>query len=138
MWVATPIGFFSAVKQHGDGGVTVRARVKSDLESLLECYLPGEDLPLVRKDQADYEWRVFMTHEQWATCMWYASFDVNYHNFKDEVTKTQGRERHDVYLRVWTALRNGLEQISKRPKPGQLFWDEDDTLINRFKRGTKR
>lgn len=44
MWLITPIGFFSIVQKPGDkqnGTLTVRSRVRSDLEALKESYLPG-------------------------------------------------------------------------------------------------
>lgn len=30
---------------------------------------------------------------------------LSYTNFKSHVTKTQGRERQDAYMRVWSVLR---------------------------------
>lgn len=43
MWWLTPIGFFSVVRKHDDvaeGTLTVRARVKSDLQNLKAHWLP--------------------------------------------------------------------------------------------------
>ena len=44
MWLMTPIGFFSIVQKPSDRDgdtLTVRARVRSDLEALRDQYLPG-------------------------------------------------------------------------------------------------
>jgi len=44
MWLITTLGFFSIVCKPGDkkqGMLTVRSRVKSDLEELRKNYLPG-------------------------------------------------------------------------------------------------
>ena len=44
MWLLTPIGFFSIVQKPDDttrNTLTVRARVRQDLESLRLRYLPG-------------------------------------------------------------------------------------------------
>lgn len=44
MWIITPLGFFSIVQKPGDvptGTLTIRARVRSDLEALKAAVLPG-------------------------------------------------------------------------------------------------
>jgi hypothetical protein len=44
MWLITPIGFYSIICKPGDAEaetLTVRARVKSDLEALRQEYLPS-------------------------------------------------------------------------------------------------
>ncbi|MBI4704877.1 MAG: hypothetical protein HY744_27550 [Deltaproteobacteria bacterium] len=41
MWLFTSFGFFSVVQKPGEEGLTVRARVRSDLERPREQYLPG-------------------------------------------------------------------------------------------------
>jgi hypothetical protein len=44
MWLITPIGFFSIVRKPDGqrvGTLTVRARVRGDLEALRGLYLPG-------------------------------------------------------------------------------------------------
>jgi hypothetical protein len=43
VWLITPLGFFSVVREPDDigaGSLTIRARVKSDLEALRKHYLP--------------------------------------------------------------------------------------------------
>jgi hypothetical protein len=40
MWLFTNIGFFSAVQKSGTDCLTIRSRVKGDLETLREKYLP--------------------------------------------------------------------------------------------------
>jgi hypothetical protein len=52
MWLLTNFGFFSIVKKAGEDKLTVRSRVKSDLEMLREKYIsdPGEILEHVGSD----------------------------------------------------------------------------------------
>ncbi len=41
MWVMTPVGSFSIVRKRGETDLTVRARVRGDLEALEKEYLPS-------------------------------------------------------------------------------------------------
>ncbi len=40
MWLFSPIGFFSIVHKANSNCLTLRARVRDDLESLRKAYLP--------------------------------------------------------------------------------------------------
>ena len=40
MWLFTNFGFFSVVQKPGERDLTVRSRLRSDLERLRERYLP--------------------------------------------------------------------------------------------------
>ena len=59
MWLITPVGFFSIVQKPSDVAtdtLTVRARVRADLEALREQYLPG--LGDIQESQVnDYRFR---------------------------------------------------------------------------------
>jgi len=41
MWLITNFGFFSVVQKPGDDMLTVRSRVKADLEELQNRYIPN-------------------------------------------------------------------------------------------------
>lgn len=103
MWLFTTIGFFSAVQKPGTDFVTIRARVKTDLDNLRERYLP-ELSPSIGHAGTDYPWRATATHPQFAAALVKIACDVQYANFKDEVAKQQGKARAHRYHKVWSAL----------------------------------
>lgn len=106
MWLMTPIGFFSIVEKpddRGRGTLTIRARVKSDLEALGQRYLPdmGET---VEYQGTDYRFRSVAPRTSVAKALSQLTLDVDYDNFKDEVKRVQGDERARAYGEVWRAL----------------------------------
>lgn len=102
MWIMTPRGFFSVVHKDGspDEVLTVRARARQDLEGLGDL-LPVEPYAL---QYSDYPWRIEVTRDEWTYCLAMMAAEIDYGNFKNEVTKRQGPERSAVYSRVWGAL----------------------------------
>jgi hypothetical protein len=58
MWLFTPFGFFSIVKQEGFEGLCIRARVREDLDNLRRDYLP-ELSETVDTPEADYHFRAY-------------------------------------------------------------------------------
>jgi len=106
MWLMTPIGFFSIVEKPGDRAgntLTIRARVKSDLEALGQRYLP--DMGEIRDHQGtDYRYRAVAPRTSVANAMSQLTLDLDYDNFKDEVHRVQGDERARTYGEVWCAL----------------------------------
>ena len=41
MWLITTAGFYSIVQKSGEKDLTIRSRVRKDLEALRDKYLPG-------------------------------------------------------------------------------------------------
>ena len=111
MWLMTNFGFFSIVKKKGDDVLTVRARVRSDLEALKEKYIPtlGE---ILEGKGTDYKYRAKVSREDMAEAMQKIVKDIDYSNFKDSVAKKQGYKRAGIYGEVWGALM-GLQIYSK-------------------------
>lgn len=70
----------------------------------------------------DYPYRGYCSHEAWAGALVQISLSLTYSNFKNEVTKTQGRPRHDLYSRVWGVMNNaeatlrGMEESDRKWK----------------------
>jgi len=106
MWLMTPIGFFSIVEKPNDrhvGTLTVRARVEGDLVALKARYLP--ELNEIKTDQGtDYRYRATAPREAVARALSRLTIDLDYSNFKDEVSRMQGHERARVYGEVWHCL----------------------------------
>ena len=105
MWIVTSFGFFSVVQKPRDGAdtLTVRARVRRDLEELRARYLPELD-EIEESKNTDYRYRATAPREAVAEAVRRAVLDVRYDNFKDAVDEAQGPDRHDAYLAVWSDL----------------------------------
>lgn len=115
MWVATVNGFYSVIAfdpvrgkadldkipSSPEDTLIVRCRAQEDMEYLAEHF---GDLKWWRDNAADYMFRAFLTRQQWAGFMVAQTAELDYSNFKNEVTARQGKARHDVYMRVWSAL----------------------------------
>jgi hypothetical protein len=108
MWLVTNFGFFSVVQKKGDDILTVRARVRSDLEALKEKYIPAIGQILEGKG-TDYKYRAKVSREDLAEAMRKIVKDIDYSNFKDSVAKKQGYKRASIYGEVWSDLM-GLQK----------------------------
>lgn len=106
MWILTPIGFFSIVSKPGDaqaGTLTVRARVRGDLEALGRDFLPG--LGEIRESRdTDYRFRATAPRAEVAAAMARMVEGLDYGNFKSEVARRQGHARSDLYHDAWSVL----------------------------------
>jgi hypothetical protein len=107
----TKFGFFSVVQKPGEDVLTVRARVRGDLDALREGYLPelGETLETPR---ADYGYRAHVGHAAFGEALRRIGEDVDYPNFKNAVRDAMGARRAKVYGKVWGAL---FELARSRP-----------------------
>jgi len=106
MWLITPIGFFSVVQKPDDaeaGTLTVRARVRADLEALKRDALPGLG-PISESRVNDYRFRAKAPRSEVAAAMAGMIERLDYGNFKSEVAKRQGHGRAGLYHDVWDVL----------------------------------
>jgi ADP-ribose pyrophosphatase YjhB (NUDIX family) len=106
MWLITPDGFFSIVEKASDknaGTLTVRARVKTDLDALRQSTLP-ELGQTSEGDGTDYRYRATAPRTAVAAAMSRMVEDLHYSNFKSEVAKRQGQARAKAYHDVWDIL----------------------------------
>jgi hypothetical protein len=106
MWLLTTFGCFSVVEKpedRGTGFLTVRARVRGDLESLRTKYLPelGET---VATPERDYAFRARASREALAAAAGQIVMDIDYVNFKSEVANRMGYAREQIYHEVWETL----------------------------------
>ena len=106
MWLLTPFGFFSIVRKPGDtaaGTLTVRARVRADLEALRAHCLPGLG-EIVAHAGTDYPYRARAPRGEVGLGLANVAAGIDYANFKDEVARCQGSARAEVYSGVWSVL----------------------------------
>ena len=66
MWLCSKEGFFSVVQKEDSDRLDVRARVRADLVALSTQYLGNPQPMIYTFPNADYEYRIFLTHEEWA------------------------------------------------------------------------
>jgi len=115
MWLITPVGFFSVVRKPTDTEnktLTVRARVRSDLEALKAQFLP--ELGAIQESQVnDYRFRATAPQAAVAAAMARLVEHLDYANFKDEVKKRQGAARAHLYHEVWDVLY----RLQRGPNP---------------------
>lgn len=122
MWLITPIGFFSVVQKPADvaaGTLTVRARVRADLEALRAHHLPGLG-EVVESHTNDYRFRAVAPKQEVANAMAAMVNGLDYSNFKDRVAQTQGTHRSDLYHGVWDVLyrlQTEPKKFERRPTP---------------------
>jgi hypothetical protein len=106
MWMLSTTGFISVVCKPADVArdtLTVRARVRQDLEDLRDRWLPelGE---IVETRLADYGYRAFVPREAFAAGLQRLALGIDYDNFKHAVRRAQGEDRAGLYAEVWTLL----------------------------------
>ena len=100
MWLITTTGFYSIVQKPGEKDLTIRSRVRKDLEALRDKYLPdlGE---IVRNENTDYRYRAKVSPEKFAEAAAQMVRDIDYDNFKNTVAQVQGHRRSHIYSGVW-------------------------------------
>lgn len=105
MWILAARGFYSVVQKPenvANGEVSVRARVRADLEALAE-FLPTMG-NIIESDDSDYRFRAIAAKDDFAAAAAAMVRDIDYDNFKSVVAERQGQERADVYSGVWLDL----------------------------------
>lgn len=118
MWIFTKYGFYSAVcARQGDGRhgqpvdpnrIMVRARVRKHLDALTERFtdlLAGCEIQ--EFPGSDYAFRIFVDKPVWSQVLVELNDELDYDNFKSEVTSFQGREgvayEHSLHD-VWSVM----------------------------------
>lgn len=106
MWLMTRYGFFSIVEKpadRDDGMLTVRARVRGDLDALRKHVMPGLGL-IAEQAGTDYRFRARALRVDVSAALAKLAGELDYSNFKDEVALKQGKGRAAVYGKVWDVL----------------------------------
>jgi hypothetical protein len=101
MWVFTQDGFISAVDNgESEGKLAVRARDRRSLE-MLSIATGAEVIELRGRD---YEYRVYVTREEFTEFMANQIKDLDYGNYKSRIWATRGEVFHDACSDVWGAM----------------------------------
>jgi len=111
MWVFTQDGYISVVDNNDSPGkLTVRARDKQSLELLADFVAS----PIIELRGRDYEYRVYVTREEFVKFMTMHIEHLDYSNFKNRIWATRGDTYHDACSDVWGAM---LQVSDKYPRP---------------------
>jgi len=106
MWILHPsVGFLSVVEKPFDkptGTLTIRVRVHDDLVRL-KTFLPSMG-PIIESLDSDYRYRAVAKREAVMAAMSMLARDIEYDNFKSEVSSRQGYARAALYGEVWHVL----------------------------------
>jgi 8-oxo-dGTP pyrophosphatase MutT (NUDIX family) len=119
MWLFTTLGFFSIVRKNGDNELTIRSRTHGDLLRLITTYLPDLGEP-VNYEGTDYPWRVRCQAHEIAKVVEQLTQEIEYDNFKNEVSDIQGAARAHRYGKVWQALYGMTDDVPEYTPSG---WD---------------
>ena len=127
MWLFTTFGFFSATEvsskfkpSKGEklwpaGTLQIRARVWEDLENLREKYLP-ELSETIHLPSRDYPYRGYCSKSEFAAALLQAALDINYSNFKNEVSAQQGSHRSHMYGDIWSIMYRAEEKLADKER----------------------
>ena len=128
MWLFTDTGYVSAVISKEDRTkISVRARDKKSLQSFVKMF----GVKIVELKARDYEYRVYITKEQLKEWTNARIEQMDYDNFKTQVTKTRGYEFAEPLHGVWYEM---LAVSDKRPKGkkgstlGSRWYEEEYSL----------
>ena len=118
MWLFTKYGFYSSVcARAGDGRhgqpvdpdrIMVRARVSSHLEELKDCFSDVlADCEIKESAVTDHAFRIFVERSVWSQVLVGLNDEIDYDNFKSEVSRHQGSEgasyKHSLH-EVWSVM----------------------------------
>ncbi len=124
IWIQTSIGFFSIVakpEDHQHDQLTIRSRIRSDLEALKLLYLPRLG-KITESTRSDYQFRAKVNRSDLAAAMVNMVSTIGYSNFKNEVQTVQGKDRAKVYGKVWTQL------YELQLEPEAFEWDSSTAI----------
>lgn len=123
MWLFSETGFVSAVVDpQNKNNIVVRARDKKSLEPLMKFAKVKMVYP---KRYTDYPHRVIVTRQQYADWVLSLVEQMQYGNYKNQVTKTRGHDFAHPLHQVWSTMLQ-LEEGYTQPKQGSK-WSYDDT-----------
>lgn len=114
MWLFTKQGAFSIV-QHRENHdlVLIRAFAKADLERLIQANLSLTNIEIIATPTADYHYRIIVDRNALSQILSNAGNQINYDNFKNQVSKEIGYSRFKAYLEIHNVLKRFLEDEDK-------------------------
>lgn len=110
MWIFINDAFLSIVADEGDKRrLLVRARKKGDIEAVFTVLRHRPEIS--HTPEHDYAYRAFIPKSIVARVVAKEVQSIDYTNFKNSV---ENEGRHNVYLQVWTAMKNWQASLTRR------------------------
>lgn len=78
--------------------IVVRSRSRDTLRELVRLSPASDHVILQSPPHWDYEWRVYLTPEEWGEIVAVVASGLDYRNFKASIP-----EQHDLALAIWEA-----------------------------------
>jgi hypothetical protein len=118
MWICFNDAFVSAVRDKVDPTkLVVRARAKEHLTRLF-----GEDAVISRSFRNDYEWRTWVTPEEFARVVADRVEDISYDNFKDSVRDEDLKSMYTGWWYDHWSLQNERRLRAPVARPSDPKW----------------
>jgi hypothetical protein len=115
MWLMTKHGFYSIVEKK-PGEFHLRARVRKDLENLVER-VPLPEAEIHASKTADYPFRIITGKANVLKVMQFLGESLDYSNFKNTVARTPDQlDKHHAYSKVWTTM---IHELGGYGRPGE-------------------
>ena len=99
MWLFTSSGFISIVEKDADH-LAVRARDVLSLSCLAQSY----GVEIRSTPTADYPYRIFITKDQFKNWLSNQPGQIDYKNFKSQVSITRGKKFVHALHEVWSVM----------------------------------
>jgi hypothetical protein len=109
MWLFTTSGFISIVEKDANH-LAVRARDSLSLSSLAQSY----DVKIRSTPTADYPYRIFITKDQFKNWLSNQPGQIQYKNFKSQVSITRGKKFSTTLLSVWSAMHEVEDKEARK------------------------
>lgn len=110
MWVFTSWGVLmpglrppETIPEGDDKVIQIRARRKIELERL-QAFYPGEYSEIIYLGFTDYEFRTYVTKEEWGRVLSLIGQDIDYVKFKSSTEAFKEHKLHDAYNEIWGIL----------------------------------
>lgn len=133
MWIFSKVGFYSVVQKPGQPYLTIRSRVREDLENLRNTYMPGLSA-IMAGGGTDYPYRALIDHKLFASGVAKMGEDIHYSNFKNKIALKDVARAH-AYSNVWSNMLDTEKQNNEEPKlkrlsvGGVVFNEYDEILL---------
>ncbi len=109
MWLYTRIGFFSIVHKDEPGTLTVRSRLRRDIEDFKAASASLKEAEIIVSEDSDYRYRLIADRAAVMDAIDEIVADIDYDNFKEEVEYTD-KLRVPVYSALW-GITMRLEEL---------------------------
>lgn len=105
MWIFLPFGFFSiASHRERPHNVLVRARVRADLQRLVERLYTKTAPDIVHTPDADYPYRAEITRLELTSLLeYFVEDELTYDKVKPAIAAGCGPERSSTMLGIWNS-----------------------------------